>query len=179
MMVVTIAPNMVRGLASGVVIIFLLFVFSCKKEQPTPEHEADNQAPAFTLKHVDGRDLSLSDFRGKIVVLDFWATWCHSCKDSSVELERLHKKYGNRGVVILGISMDRGDSAVQMVKDFMNEYDLTYQMVMDDGKVNKDYGVIRIPVTYILDRNHVIVKKYVGALPGLGEKISGEIEKIL
>ncbi len=148
-----------------------------KKESPLPV--VGNRAPSFTLKDTDGKTVRLSDFSGRVVVIDFWATWCHPCKESTAELEKLHRKYKDKGVVILGISMDSGDSAMLKVKSFAEKNDLTYPMLIDDGKASESYAVYNIPATYILDRNHVIVKIYKGYMPGLGDRIAEQIEKRL
>ncbi len=148
-----------------------------KKESPLPV--VGNKAPSFTLKDIDSKKVSLSDFSGKVVVIDFWATWCHTCKELTSELEELHRKYKDRGVVILGISMDSGGGAMQKVKGFAEKNNLTYLMPMDDGKASTSYAVYNIPATYILDRNHVIIKIYKGYIPGLGDRIAEQIEKLL
>jgi peroxiredoxin len=155
-----------------------LFLVSCEKKL-TPLPEIGNQAPSFTLKDLKGKKVRLKDFQGKVVVIDFWATWCHACKFSSQELQKLHEKYKDSEVVIVGISMDLGSSAVETVRNFMKRLNLTYSMLMDDGEASRNYAVIQIPVTYILDKNHVIVQKYPGYVPGLGEMISNEIENLL
>lgn len=156
-----------------------LFALPSCKPKETPPAVIGNKAPSFTLKDTSGKTVSLSDFSGKVVIVDFWATWCPPCKESSRELEKLHRKYGDRGVVVLGVSMDSGGGASQKIKDFAGRYGLTYRMLIDDGKTSQSYAVRSIPVTYVLDKNHIIVNIHIGYMPGLGERIAGQIEKLL
>ncbi len=150
----------------------------CAKKEAPPA-VVGSKAPAFTLKDIDGGNVSLSGFSGRVVVMDFWATWCAPCKETTKELERLHQQYKDRGVVVIGISMDAGGSAVRKVKDFAEQHHLSYLMLLDNGETSKIYAVRTIPATFILDRDHVIAKIYPGYMPGLGEKISGELEKLI
>lgn len=101
------------------------------------------------------------------------------CRESTTELENLHRKYRDRGVVVLGISMGVGGDAAYRVRDFANKHHLTYLLLMDDKKTSASYAVYNIPETYILDRDHRFVKKYPGYKPGLGDLIAAEIEKLL
>lgn len=164
--------------------LILIFSPSCRKKDTIVNKEAPrpavgNRAPLFTLIDIDGNNVSLSDFKGKVVVIDFWTTWCSWCKETTQELEKLHRDYKDADAVILGISMDSGGNAVQKVKDFARKNNLTYPMLMDDGGTSKSYEVNKIPTTFILDRNHIIKKILPGYLPGLRERIAEEIEENL
>lgn len=157
----------------------VLFVVPSCKPKETPTAAIGNKAPSFTLKDTNGKTVSLSDFSGKVVIIDFWTTWCPPCKESSKELEKLHRKYGERDVVVLGVSMDSGSGAAQKVMDFAGRHSLTYRMLLDDGKASESYAVRSIPVTYVLDKKHIIVNIHTGYMPGMGERIAGQIEKLL
>lgn len=164
--------------------LILVFVPSCKKKEPTINKEvplpaAGNRAPSFMLKDVGGNNVGLADFKGKVVVIDFWTTWCSWCKETTRELEKLHNNYKGRDVVFLGISMDTGSSAENKVRNFAQKNHLTYLMLIDDNGASKSYGVNKIPTTYILDRDHIIKQIYPGYLPELGDRISETIKKSL
>jgi cytochrome c biogenesis protein CcmG/thiol:disulfide interchange protein DsbE len=156
----------------------LFFVPSCSKSAPhkeVPPPAVGNEAPSFTLKDVTGQTVSLSDFRGKVVVMDFWATWCLPCRETTQELNRLYSRYKDADVVILGVNMDGSGSAAKKVEDFAGKYNLAYPMLIDDGTASKAYYVNKIPTTFVLDKEHVILKIYPGYLPGLGRMIAEEI----
>jgi peroxiredoxin len=160
------------------ILAVLALLPGCSKEE-MQNAVVGKPAPAFSLKTPDGRTVSLTDFSGKAVVIDFWTTWCHACKESTREFEALHKKYRGRGVVMIGISMDKGADALDQVRKFVRENNVTYLILMDDGRTSDAYGVRTIPATFILDKNHVLVKTYPGYLPGLGERISKEVAGLL
>ncbi len=162
---------------AAIISVALFSQSSCKKEEGTLA-AVGRTAPSFSLKDTTGKTVNLSDFPGRVVALDFWATWCGPCRKSTVDLERLHRKYGDR-VAVLGISMDSGPGATGKVKDFAAEKGLTYHLLMDDEKTSGAYVVHNIPTTYILDRKHVIVKIYKGYVPEFYERAAGQIEGLL
>jgi peroxiredoxin len=121
------------------------------------------KAPDFTLEDTDGNMVKLSDYAGKIVILDFWATWCPPCRAGIPDFVELQKEYGD-DVQILGISLDletKGD-----VIPFMKEYEINYPVLWGTMDVVADYGNIQsIPTTFIVDQEGNIVKEYVGLKP--------------
>jgi len=168
-----------------VAILFAVFALlpACKgKEAPLQKKASSaivgNKAPGFTLKDVNGRSVSLADFSGKVLIIDFWATWCGPCKGATQELEKLYGRYKEKGVIIIGISMDEGNAA-QKVKGFAGAHGLTYLMLLDDGQTSKSYAVRNIPATFILDKDHIIRKIYPGYLPALGTRIAEQVDSVL
>lgn len=158
--------------------VFLVFWGCQKSEGPKNVAMPGNTAPAFTLSTLDGRTLSLDDLKGKVVLVEFWATWCPPCRESIPELEALYRDFFGKDFEIVGISLDDPDSK-EDVKRFVKEYGMTYPVAIDDGKVSKAYGVISIPTLFILDRDHKIVKHYFGYTTGLKESIAAEIKRLL
>lgn len=119
------------------------------------------EAPAWTLNDVDGNPVSSVDFKGKVVVVDFWATWCPPCREEIPGYIEMQKKYGARGLVIVGISLDAKGPAV--VKAFMEKYGINYTVVMGDGKVDGDFGGVEaIPTTFVIGRDGRIAFSKVG-----------------
>jgi thiol-disulfide isomerase/thioredoxin len=118
-------------------------------------------APAWTLPDPDGRQVSAADFKGKVVVVDFWATWCPPCRVEIPGYIALQKKYAG-DVVFIGISVD-GDPARQKVKDFMKTFGINYLVVMADDEVQSRFKVNQgYPTTFIIDRDGRIRAKKVG-----------------
>jgi len=112
-------------------------------------------APDFSVVDADGEKLSLSSLEGKIVVLDFWASWCAPCLDELPHVEAIAKDYADRGVVVIGVDLDRDEGAFTGVVSY---FGLTYRQVLDgaDGKVSSLYRVSGIPMTYLIDRDGII-----------------------
>ena len=100
----------------------------------------EKDAPSFTLKSVDGKTVSLADYKGKAVLLNFWATWCGPCKLEMPWLIEMQKKYASQGFTVLGISED--DSSTKEVSDFMAKMGVDYPVLMYDDQMNKAYGGI-------------------------------------
>ena len=126
-------------------------------------------APDFTLDRVDGGTLQLSSLRGKVVLLDFWATWCAPCRRAIPHLNKLHVDYREDGLEVVGISVDqpRGTvSALDLVRAFMSRTTMSYPNVMGSLSVATAYGGIRsIPTAFLIDREGRIRHRYVGLQP--------------
>jgi thiol-disulfide isomerase/thioredoxin len=122
-------------------------------------------APAWTLQDVDGKPVSSSQLQGKVVVLDFWATWCGPCRSEIPGYVELQKKYGDAGLAIVGVSLDRGSGAQQLVKKFIEEQKINYQIVVGDDKIADAFGgVDAIPTTFIIDRGGTVRFSKQGAM---------------
>ena len=169
------AMNVSRAL---LIAMAFLVVSACTREE-APRPVPGNKAPQFALKDTTGTSVLLSAFSGKVVLLDFWATWCGPCKESIPEMAELHQRYAERGFVILGISMDEGTGAAERVQEYAERSGIPYRLLLDDGKVSKTYRVRTVPATFLLDQEQVIVESFPGYVPGLGGKLAERIEKLL
>jgi len=118
-------------------------------------------APSFTLHDLNGNKVSLSDYKDKVVILDFWATWCPPCIKEIPHFIELYNEYKNQGLVIVGISVDQ--AGVGVVKAFNRKYKINYPILMADNQVSIAYGNITgIPTTFVIDQAGMIRRMYVG-----------------
>ena len=146
-------PKRIRT-ALGLLLVGLL-VASCAP--------AKKKAPDFNLMDMNDKPVRLSDYQGKVVILDFWATWCGPCRSGIPDLNALYSDYRSKGLEILGISVDEGGKG--KVLEGMQEHSITinYPILIATEEVQKSYGGIEaIPTTFILDKEGNIVAKYVG-----------------
>ena len=118
-------------------------------------------APEFSVTTIDGRRLALSDYRGKVVLLDFWATWCTPCRDEIPRFVRLQDRYEAGGFQMIGISMD--DSA-EPVRQFYRDFHMNYPVALGGAKLGELYGgVFGLPIAFLIDRQGDILSKHIGA----------------
>jgi peroxiredoxin len=118
-------------------------------------------APEWQLNDPDGQPVKLSDFKGKVVILDFWATWCPPCRAEIPGFVALQKQYAAQGLTVVGVSLDTAGASV--VKSFMKNLGMNYPVVIGDEKIAADYGgVSAIPTTFVIDRNGNIVTSHQG-----------------
>jgi peroxiredoxin len=123
--------------------------------------ELGEQAFDFTLKNLEGKDVRLSDFKGKIVILDFWATWCGPCKMELPHFRELYKQYKDKGVAIVGVALDQ--QGLKIVAPFVQKNQIEYVTLIGTPDVVGRYGDIRgIPTTFIINQKGKITNKFVG-----------------
>jgi cytochrome c biogenesis protein CcmG/thiol:disulfide interchange protein DsbE len=137
------------------------------------------QAPSFSLTLFDGKTIKLEDFRGKVVFLNFWASWCIPCREEARTLEGAWKQYKEQGVVFLGVDIqDKEEDA----RAFIQEFGITYMNGRDDtGRIAIDYGVWGIPETFFIDGRGRITYKHVGAVgrPIIAAKLNQALHGIV
>ena len=120
-------------------------------------------APDFELTSLDGKRVKLSDYRGKAVLLNFWATWCSPCKVEMPWFVDLQKKYGNDGLVVLGVAMD--DTETSKIAQFTSEMGVNYPVLLGTDKVSEDYGNVEyLPTSFYIDREGKLIGKGTGLL---------------
>jgi cytochrome c biogenesis protein CcmG/thiol:disulfide interchange protein DsbE len=126
-------------------------------------------APDFSLPQLTGKPLKLSDYRGKMVLLDFWATWCDPCREEIPRFVDIQNKYGSQGLQIIGVSMDDGPEPVQ---EFYQHFKMNYPVVMGNARIGELYGgILGLPIAFLIKRDGRIYSRHVGATdPALFER---------
>lgn len=169
-------------LIAAIGFLLSIAIFSMAVAALTP----GKKAPDFTLKSITGKQVSLQQLRTdqqnkktpKVVLIDFWATWCPPCKEETPYLQKLHEKYGKKGVSIVGISVD--DNGAEAVKPFAKQNGLKYNLLLDpDTKTAKKYLIRPIPTTYLIDRQGIIRYVHVGFDQGMEKQFDTEINELL
>ncbi len=145
---------MSRNVVAVVFFIGIMLLSGCVKS----ENSAD--AADFKLQDLSGKTVRLSDFKGKPVLIDFWATWCPPCRAAIPGIEKLHKAYAGRGLVVLGVSLDQG--GWDAVKSFVTEVGISYSVLKGTDDVLSTYQVRTIPMVVLLNKDGKIVKRYLG-----------------
>lgn len=144
------------------------FYFCNSKEVETFKKDPDGYlppvlpraAPAFSLKNLAGESVSLAGLRGKVVLVDYWATWCAPCVATMPEMQRLYEQYGSSGLTVLGVSID--EDGEKKVRPFIAKRKYTYPILLDDQSSWKSFGVKAIPALFLIDKEGQIVKQWVG-----------------
>lgn len=133
--------------------------------------EVGTRAPDFVARDLDGNRVSLNDLRGRVVLLNIWATWCPPCREEMPSMQRLHERLGPTGLRIVAVSIDAAPGGVDPagrpggnVRAFVEEYGLTFDIWHDpSGEIQRIYRTTGVPESFVIDRDGIIAKKVIGA----------------
>ena len=162
------------------IIISILLISSCQKKEVEKFESKFTQAglstvspnieaPDFILKTLEGKQVSLNSFEGKVVILNFWASWCGPCKAEMPSIESLYNKTKDLNIVILAVNLGESESTV---KSYIDSNNFSFTVLLDTDKtVGTEYGVRSIPTTYILDKNGMAVAGKLGSYEWDNNKI--------
>lgn len=124
------------------------------------QFEKKEQAPHFTLKDLNGKEVKLEDYRGKVIFLNFWATWCMPCREEIESMKTLYAEFKDRGFIILAVNIKE---STKKVKAFQKSYKMNFPILLDsDGKVSSRYGVRLVPTTVLIDREGYLIGSALG-----------------
>ncbi len=163
-------------MAVAVCLLLLVLIPACQGKTEI------SRAPDFTLLNLAGNTVNLSDYSGKVVLINFFATYCPPCRMEIPDFIKLQKDFGQKGFIVIGISVD--NDGEQVLPPFVERLGINYPILLATSKVLKDYGnVYALPVTFILDRDHKIVQKITGMVsedelrPIIEELLSEDMQK--
>ncbi len=159
------------------VLCFVLIVSTAHANPWAINELRGKRAPDFTTTDLTGRTHRLSDYKGRVVLLNFWATWCPPCREELRSLESLRKDYKDKRLVIIAISVDRD---IEKVKRFLREISTSF-IILHDGKysVYKKYNVFSVPMTFLIDRKGRIVDIFFGEQDWTSPTIKEQIDSLL
>jgi thiol-disulfide isomerase/thioredoxin len=167
-----------KTLLACVMLIFsAIMISSCTR--PPSESEAKVQvgraAPNFKLPDLSGREISLDQYKGKIVMLDFWATWCGPCRMTMPLVEKLQSQYSN-SLVLLAINLQEPKD---IVRDYVREQSIHSQVLLDEqGSVGETYGIESIPMQVLVDKSGIVRHIQMGFSPRMSSQLRAEIDKL-
>ena len=156
----------------GLLIIVALTLLILRVQRPSPENpqpkanqfksQEGYMAPRFSLRNLKGNMEGLDDHLGKVIVVNFWATWCVPCVKEMPSFESLYRRYRSQGLTLLAVSLDKGDST--KVQEFADKYKLSFPILLDtEGVAEKLYPSFSIPFTYVIDKQGRVVARVDGA----------------
>jgi peroxiredoxin len=139
---------------------------------------APKMAPDFAVPNLEGQAVRLSAYRGQVVLVNLWATWCPPCRDEMPSMEQLHQRFKDRGFVLLAVSQDEG--GVAPVKSFVDQMKVTFPVLVDQqGEVGRKYGVWGFPESFLVDREGRIVERVIGPRDWVAPAQIAQIEALL
>lgn len=163
-------------------ILSVLSAVACSRGTETGQQSpavTGSKAPDFTLRDLKGNRVRLSDYSGKVVLLEFWATWCPPCRASVPEFITLQDQYRDRNVAILAVSVDEGKDTTGKLADFAREQKINYTILVGDEAVTRAYNIKSIPALFIIDKSGVIVSSQTGTAENFTTTFSRQIDKLL
>jgi peroxiredoxin len=163
---------MAKNLMILLLILGIVFVTCGSRDQAKSNESGITD---FTLRSLDGNDTKLSDTKGQVVIIDFWATWCPPCRNSIPTFVRLYDKYHERGFTILGIGLDDEQALLK----YRNEMKIPYPILVGDNDIAKAYGVTGIPKTIFIDKKGNVRKTQVGFAPELEAQFDALVDSLL
>ncbi len=163
-------PKVFLGALVALAVVTALYFVNHYWIAPVAVHEAQAMstggdhplAPPFSLTDISGRKLDLADYKGKVVMLDFWATWCGPCRIEIPGFVQLQNRYRDQGFAIIGVSLDDGP---EVVREFYQQFKMNYPVALGDDKLGELYGgILGMPTTFLIGRDGRIYAKHVGAM---------------
>ncbi|MCU1234806.1 MAG: Redoxin domain protein [Candidatus Solibacter sp.] len=164
--------RLLRGAIVLLSVVLVFFIYSAIHERVVV---AGDNAPEFTIRADNGRTVTLPNFGGKLLVLNFWATWCPPCVQETPSLSQFAATYANKGVVVLGVSVDRDEKAYRA---FLQKFSPAF-LTARENKLHEDYGTFMYPETYIIDAKGKVLQKLAEPADWMDPKMTSLIDSLL
>ncbi len=159
-------------------LFMVLILAGCQGGPSRSSVAVGEAAPDFTLVNMDGEMVSLSDYLGHVVVINFWATWCPPCREEKPTMESLYQKYEDEGLVFLAVNVEADGH--QVVSQYLLRHSYSFPILLDaKAEVQGLYGVFRYPESYIIDRNGVVVEHVIGGRDWMQNPTYRMVESLL
>jgi peroxiredoxin len=166
-----------RLLAGLLAVLFVAFLYTISDVMEQRVIEAGDTAPKFTIKTEKGQQIGRSEFPGKLLMVNFWATWCPPCVEEMPSLNQFAQAMGPQGVTVLGISVDRNEKAY---REFLQRNNLQFLVARDpDENISSSYGTFKWPETYVINREGKVVQKFIGPRDWNDPQIVNSIRALL
>ena len=155
----------------GLSLLSLLSLTHCAKQERPP-----SLAPDFSLKTLEGQEIVLSKLKGKVLLIDFWATWCGPCRESIPHLVYLHNTYQSKGFEVIGLSQDKGDA--ETVRRFVKSLQIPYPIAIAPEEISRSFGVSALPTAFLVDREGKVQHKVLGFNPAIAKQLTSKIDEL-
>lgn len=168
----TAAMNTAKKLFAGLILLSCLPAFAAKSSS------ADLLAPGFSLPGLNGEEIHLADYQGKLVVLNFWATFCYPCRAEMPSLQALAEQYAHKDVVVIAVSLD-DDGRTKAIKKWVEKTGLEFPIALEGDSISRDYKVSALPVTYLINRQGQLVKRILGERDWSSDETQNLIDNLI
>ena len=167
-------------IAMGVMVVLLIvsiYVPLHETVAPLGNVQVGQRAPEFSIKADNGRTYTQADFGGKVLILNFWATWCPPCREELPSLDALQRVLGPKGLVVLAVSVDKDEKVYRNFLEANKIAMVTARNPQQD--INREYGTVQFPESYIIDRNGHVVEKIISSTNWMDDKMVSSVQSML
>jgi cytochrome c biogenesis protein CcmG, thiol:disulfide interchange protein DsbE len=160
--------------AAAVLVVLGYFVFDSIRERVA---NVGDSAPGFRVTTAKGKDVTQKEFGGRVLVLNFWASWCPPCKEETPSMNQMAQQLGTKGLVVLGVSVDENAAAYEQ---FLAQERVVFETALDtSGEISANFGTFKYPETYVIGRDGKVLRKYIGPRDWSSPEMLRDIESLL
>lgn len=169
--------NLERAIQTLIVLLLGVFVYVIFDSFREKVVVVGDSAPDFSITADNGRTVTASNFGGKLLVLNFWASWCQPCLEEIPSLSEFQRRFAANGVVVLGVSVDKDEKAY---RDLLARARVQFLTARDpENKINADFGTFKFPETYIIDSQGKVLRKVINAQDWISDRMIRDVESLL